>query len=424
MAVAETNYAFVPPDVTVLSVSQLNAKVRSDLEAGYKSVWVEGEISNFKLHTSGHAYFSLKDEESCLKAVIYRGQLSKLPVGFEPKDGLDVVATGYLTIYQARGEYQIQVSRMYPKGIGAAELALRQLREKLSRLGYFDTRRKRRPPRFPRYVALVSSATGAAVRDMIKILGRRWPAAKVFVRPSRVQGEGAAEELAEAIIQINRWKTQKLCPTDVIILGRGGGSSEDLDAFNQEVLAQAIFASKIPIVSAVGHEVDVTIADLVADVRASTPSHAAEIVAPDRGEIICQVQACAERMSAAQTQRFRLLLRRLEDLASRRVLREPLDPIRERERALDDWSERLARVMQTRLSQTRSKLDASAAQLESLSPLNVLGRGYSMTSAEATGKLIQSADQVKVGERIITRLREGRIVSRVEETETTSNKPE
>ena len=220
----------------------------------------------------------------------------RLPAGFEPKDGLEVVASGRVSVYAPRGDYQFMVEKMYPKGLGAAELALRQLREKLFRLGYFDPRRKKPLPKFPRSICLIASATGAAVRDLLEILGRRWPASRVAVRPSRVQGEGAAEEIAAAIQQINQWKARRQVQVDVIIIGRGGGSVEDLGAFNQEIVAQAIFQSKIPIVSAIGHEVDVTLADLVADVRAATPSHAAELVVPDRSELLAQVGALGERL--------------------------------------------------------------------------------------------------------------------------------
>lgn len=413
MAVAQTTYPFLPKGAAVLTIAQLNAQVRQRLERAYPNVWVEGEICDFKVNGfSGHAYFKLKDETAKLNCVCYQQQLERLPAGFEPKNGLSVIACGHLSLYEPRGDFQLQVQRMYGKGWGDAEAALRALKEKLQRLGYFDLRRKRKLPRYPRCVGLVASATGAAVRDMIEILGRRWPATKVFVRPARVQGNGAAEELATAIRQINRWRIEKRCATDVIILGRGGGSSEDLHAFNDEGLARAILESQIPVVSAVGHEIDTTIADLVADVRASTPSHAAELVVPDREELRCQVEAYAKRMESAQGLRLRQLRKQIDHLAKRREFREPLAPIQERQRGLDDISERLARAMLTRLVQQRLRLDASTARLDSLSPLSVLARGYSLTMAD--GAVLRSATSVKPGDRMVTRLHQGQVTSRVE----------
>lgn len=423
MSVTEPTYPFLPDGATVWSITQLNAKVKAKIEKDFADVWVEGEITDFKIPASGHAYFTLKDEGSTLRAVLYRGQLSKLGAGVEPKNGLEVLAYGHLSIYLPRGEYQLQVQRLHPKGLGAAEQALRELREKLTRLGYFDPRRKRPLPRFPRWIGLIASATGAAVHDMIEILGRRWPVARVFVRPARVQGEGSAEEVAAAIRQINRWKESNLCPTDVIILGRGGGSADDLGAFNQEIVADAIYRSKIPIVSAVGHEVDVTIADMVADVRAATPSHAAELVAPDQAELLAQLAGCAARIATTQTQRLRLLRRRLGDLAQRRVLLAPLEPIRVRERVLDDWGERLSRSLQLRMVRQRQRLDAMTAQLESLSPLNVLARGFSLTTSASARNLLRSVDQVQLGERIVTRLHHGQLTSRVESKESPPDCP-
>ena len=408
----EVRYPFVPNGVAVHTVSQVTDEVRALLEKGFANVWVEGEISNLSRPTSGHVYLTLRDANASLKAVLYRAQALRLPAGLELHDGLEVVALGRVSVYAARGDYQFLIDRLFPKGIGAAELALRQLREKLFKLGYFDPHRKKHLPRFPRSLCLIASATGAAVRDMLEILRQRWPATTVAVRPSRVQGEGAAEEIAAAIEQVNRWKDRRQVRVDAIIIGRGGGSVEDLSAFNTEVVAKAIYCSKIPVISAIGHEVDTTLADLVADVRAATPSHAAELAVPDRFEVEEDMHNLRNRLREGMLRQIEALGGRLEDLAQRRVLRQPAERLRELERRLDDQGERLTRAAQLRLERARRGLEARAGKLESLSPLNVLARGYSLTRSGAG--LVRSPDQVHPGELLITTVQHGTIVSRVE----------
>lgn len=411
-------YPGLPEGATVLSVSDITDQVRGTMETSFPSIWVEGEVTGLARPNSGHLYLSLRDAKSILRCVMYKGRALRLQAAFDPRDGIEVVAGGYLSVYQAKGEYQLVIEKLYPKGgIGAAELALRQLKEKLFTLGYFDPRRKRLPPRFPRSICLITSSTGAAVRDMVEILGRRWPASRVGIIHTRVQGAGAAEEIAAAIHQVNRWKAQRKAQVDVILMGRGGGSAEDLSAFNEEIVAAAIFQSKIPIISAVGHEIDLTIADLVADVRAATPSHAAELAVPNRVEVLEDLYHRASRMRDAMRRKCDRLRGELENLAARRALRRPADRLRELERRLDDWSERLTRSGQSRISQTRRGMEAMAARLESLSPLNVLARGYSLTRTEADPALIRSAEQVRPGDRLVTVLHRGRIVSRVEAIE-------
>ena len=407
-------YPFVPDGATVRTVSQVTDEVRKLLEQGFATVWVEGEISNLARPTSGHIYFTLKDANASLRAVLYRVQALRLPAGFEPRDGVEVVACGRVSVYAPRGEYQFMVDRLFPKGVGPAELALRQLKEKLFRAGYFDPKRKKPLPHYPRCVCLIASATGAAVRDLIEILGQRWPATRVVVRPSRVQGDGAGDEVAAAITQVNRWKAHRHIPVDVIIIGRGGGSVEDLGAFNQEVVAHAIYHSRIPVVSAIGHEIDVTVADLVADVRASTPSHAAELVVPDRIEMLDQVRGFSDRMYAAVQRRCELARRRLEELAKRRALRQPVDRLRDLERRLDECSGRLQRAMHVRGSRAKQVVESAAGRLETLSPLNVLARGYSLTRTETSPAFLRSAAQVQPGDRLVTVLQHGRVISRVE----------
>ena len=276
----------------VLSVSELTRQIKEVIEGGFPSVWVAGEVSNLSRPQSGHVYLTLKDSGATLKAVVYRG--IALRMKFDLRDGLEVIARGRLSLYMPQGNYQLTVEELQPRGIGALELAFQQLREKLFTKGYFDPKRKRPLPRYPRRIVLVTSPTGAAVRDMVEILSRRWPVAELWVCPVPVQGEGAGLKIAEVIGRLNR-----VPGIDVLIVGRGGGSLEDLWAFNEECVARAIFTSQIPVVSAVGHETDVTIADLVADVRAATPSEAAERVAPNRAEEMDRLSGAGVQLRVA-----------------------------------------------------------------------------------------------------------------------------
>jgi exodeoxyribonuclease VII large subunit len=398
---------FLPAGVKVKTVGELTRQVKTLLEEGFQSVWVSGQISNYRPASSGHVYLTLKDSEAQLPAVLWRSTAQR--VKFQPQDGLEVIAAGRLEVYPPHGKYQLVIEELQPKGIGALELAFRQLCEKLSKLGYFEAERKKPLPRFPRRIALVTSPTGAAIRDMLENIGRRWPGIEILVCPVRVQGDGAAQEIAAAIRLLNR-----LTLVDVMIVGRGGGSMEDLWAFNEEIVAHAIFESKITIISAVGHEIDVTIADLVADCRASTPTHAASLVVQDCKEILAGLRAIETQLRNRVSNRLTLARQRLDDLAGRRVLRLPLERIRTHEQRLDEWSERLGRVARQRLDRSRERLQALAARLETLSPLNVLGRGYSLTRRESDQSLIRSSDQVRPGERLVTLVERGRIISRVE----------
>jgi exodeoxyribonuclease VII large subunit len=376
-----------------------------------------------------------------------------------------VVARGRLTVYMPKGEYQFLIEEIQPKGIGPLELAFRQLKEKLSLKGYFDLRRKKPLPRIPRRVALVTSPTGSAVRDMLEILSRRWPAAEVWVRPVRVQGEGAAQEIAAAVAQLNRLHASGRAAIDVMVLGRGGGDLEELWAFNEECVAAALFASRIPVVTGIGHEDDLTIADLVADVRALTPSEAAERVVPNQPQVLEWLDRLRGTFRDRLLGRLDLARSRLDQLAGRPCFRRPLDRMHEQERRLDewgarltraaqqcvrqgeqrlqtqaarleavspanvlreqgrrlaDWDERLRRAGQQCLQQARQRLEAQAARLEGLSPLNVLARGYSLTRREE-GAVLRDAGQVRPGERIVTQLQHGRVVSRVEEADNAGN---
>jgi exodeoxyribonuclease VII large subunit len=405
---------FPPAGVKVLSIGELTRTLKGLLEETYANVWVEGEVSNLSRPSAyGHQYLTLKDDEAPLKAVLYRAIALRLR--FDLRDGMRVIARGRLTLYMQRGEYQLLIEEIQPKGIGPLELAFRQLKEKLSLKGYFDPKRKRQLPRFKRRIALVTSPSGSAVRDMLEILSRRWPAAEVWVCPVRVQGEGAAAEIAEAIGTLNRIAAAG--PSiDVLIVGRGGGSLEDLWAFNEESVAQAIFHSRIPVVTGIGHEDDLTIADMVADLRALTPSEAAEKVVPDRAAVCDWLAGLESRFRADLRRRLDLAQGRLAELASRPCFRRPLERIRQEEEHLDECSARLQRAFQRRIEQHHEQLRSLSARLESLSPLNVLARGYSLTHKEGETAMLHEAQRVRPGERIVTRLHNGEIISRVEET--------
>jgi exodeoxyribonuclease VII large subunit len=400
------------PHPEPLSVSDLTAQVRELVEGCFPSVWVAGEISNLTRAASGHWYFTLKDPGAQLHAVMFRG--FNLRIRFDPKDGLEIFARGRLSVYQPRGEYQLLVEEMQPKGLGAAELALRQLKEKLLAKGYFDPHRKRPVPRFPRRVGLIASASGAAIRDMIELFAQRWPLTELIIQPSRVQGEGAAGELAAAVRLLNRLHSMGQLPLDAIVLGRGGGSIEDLWAFNEEVVANAIFASRVPIISAVGHEIDVTIADLVADFRAETPSAAVVSLTPDRREMAAGLAELGSRFFEAMNRRLELARSRIDQLAARPALRQPLQRVHVLEQRLDDLAARLTRAANQRVAHSSEKIAGLAARLESLSPLNVLTRGYSLT-LKAGGKLVRASTDVQPGELLITRVASGEIRSRVQE---------
>ena len=404
---------FPPADVKVLSVGELTRFIKGTLEGTFSSVWVEGEVSNLARPSSGHVYLTLKDDEAPLKAVVYRGVALRLR--FDLRDGMRVIARGRLILYTPRGEYQLQVEEVQPKGIGPLELAFRQLKEKLSLKGYFEPGRKKKLPRIPRRVAVVTSPTGSAVRDIIEVLGRRWPAVEVWVCPVPVQGEGAAAEIARAIGLLNRIGRRAETAIDVMIVGRGGGSLEDLWPFNEECLADAIYASRIPVVSGVGHEDDLTIADMVADCRALTPSEAAERVVPNRTEVLEWLAGLETRFRDKLLQKLDLARARLADLIGRACFRQPLDRIRQEERRLDEWGERLGRAVRQRLQQARQRLEAEAARLESLSPLNVLARGYSLTRKEEDMQVVRGPEQVRPGDRLVTRVQNGHLISRVEE---------
>lgn len=394
-----------------LSVFQLTSLIKGILEQAFPSVWVVGELSDVARPQSGHVYLTLKDDRAQIRAVIWRNAASRLRFNLE--DGLEVICRGDLDVYPPRGSYQLVIRELEPRGEGALQQALRKLQQKLAAEGLFDPAHKKPLPRFPRRIAVVTSPTGAAVRDFVEVLRRRWQGVHVLIVPTRVQGEGAATDIAAAIQTVNR-----LSPSvDVMVVGRGGGSMEDLWCFNEEAVVRAIFASQVPVVSAVGHEIDVTLSDLVADVRALTPSEAAERVVPAFDEVMAALANLGQRLETGVQSRLLQARSRLDSLAERRVLRRPLDMLRDWARQVDDLQMRSARAMDNRLGRYREQVEAFAARLESLSPLAVLGRGYTVTSRVDDEALIRGSRQLRVGERIQTRFAEGTTISRVEEIE-------
>lgn len=392
-----------------LSVSQLTLRIKQTLEAELSSVWVSGELSDVARPQSGHIYLTLKDEAAQIRGVIWRSVASRL--GFDLQDGQQVVCRGDLDVYPPRGVYQLIIRQIEPLGIGALQLALRKLHRRLAAEGLFEPERKRPLPRFPRRIALVTSPTGAAVRDFLEVLRRRWRGVHVLIIPAKVQGEGAAEELVRGIQLANSLAESP----DVLVVGRGGGSLEDLWCFNEEPVVRAIHASRIPVVSAVGHEIDVTLADLVADVRALTPSEAASLVVPAAEEVRAGLDGMRARLSAALRARASDARARLDALAQHRVFRRPFDRLHDLSRQVDELELRAGRAMKYQCSRSQDRLAALAARLESLSPLGVLARGYSVTQHTATGQLVTDTAAVAVGDLLTSRFARGQTLSRVTE---------
>ena len=395
----------------ILSVGELTDLVKGELEDLFPDVWVSGEISNFSRPHSGHCYLTLKDDAAQIRAVIWRTTAARVP--FDLHDGLEVICQGGLEVYAPRGTYQLVIRQIQPQGLGALELALRQLRAKLDAEGLFAAERKRPLPRFPRRIAVVTSPTGAAVRDFLEVLRRRWRGADVWILPVRVQGAGAAAEVVAAIQRANQLADR----IDCLVVARGGGSLEDLWTFNEEAVVRAIVASRIPVVSAIGHEIDVTLSDLAADVRALTPSEAAELIVPARDELLAVLRQHQRRLLLGLERKFSLARRKLETIATRREFRRPLERVQNLSRRLDELEVCLNRAVDGHVKASRRRLEHVTAQLESLSPLGVLGRGYSLTQRTADGSLVRDAAGLEVGETITSRFARGSVISRVEKVE-------
>jgi exodeoxyribonuclease VII large subunit len=434
----------------VLSVSELTHRVKDLLEERFPSVWVEGEISNVRSPSSGHIYFTIKDAGAQLAAVLFRGVAAK--VGFTLKDGLQVIAFGDISIYEKSGQYQLVTRQLLPKGLGALQLAFEELKQRLAKEGLFDSARKRPIPALPQRIGLVTSPTGAAIRDFLNIINRRFPNVHIVIHPVRVQGEGAAAEIAAAIDDFNALNTSGRVPLDVLIVTRGGGSLEDLWAFNEEVLARALARSQIPTISAVGHEIDFTIADFVADLRAPTPSAAAELVVKAKEEFKQRMAQYQSRLQGDLRFRLATARQRFSDLASNYVFRRPTEIIRQYQQQVDDSGHRLTRATGATLARQQARLATIAgkfkllgpqallakgrqritshelglrtvwnrrwqetghrlaqvnAKLELLSPNATLQRGYSITLIPETGEIVRSVTHVKPGTKISTKVLDG-----------------
>lgn len=384
-----------------LSVSELNARIKGLIESDpvLGSVYVRGELSNYKVYPSGHHYFTLKDAESSLRCVMFRSAASKLR--FRPESGMRVTAWGRVAVYPRDGAYQLYCEGLMPEGAGDLQVAYEQLKAKLADEGIFDPAHKKPIPRYPERIAVITSSAGAAVHDIIRVLRKRWPVAKVVLLPVRVQGVEAPPEIAGALRYANKYRV-----ADVIITGRGGGSIEDLWAFNDERVARAIYASELPVISAVGHEPDVTIADFVADLRAATPSNAAELVAPDMSELRDALRSAAARLDQAVDRGLSQRRAALTELSSRRVMQSPTGFIDQRRLELDSIRLRLDAAATGRLGRERQEFARLAAKLDALSPLKVLGRGYSI-ALDAEGRAVREAAQLKAGDKLDLRLSRG-----------------
>jgi len=396
-------------DRQLLTVLELTRYVKRMLDDDrlLQSVWVQGEISNFKWHHSGHIYFTLKDEYSQVKAVMFRSYANRLR--FRPENGMQVIVQGNVTVYERDGVYQLYAAAMEPAGLGALHLEFEQLKRRLAAEGLFDEALKRPLPRLPRVVGLVTAPTGAAIRDMITVSRRRFPGVRLILAPALVQGPGAAESLVRGLRLLSR-----VPEVDVIIIGRGGGSLEDLWAFNDEGLARAIRACPVPVVSAVGHETDFTIADFAADLRAPTPSAAAELVVPSRSELQGVVDGLRIRLATAARRAVERKRVRLRSLAERPVLQRPQGRLLQDRQRLDDLARRLEYVGGSLLAARRRELGALAGRLEALSPLAVLARGYAIART-MEGQVVKEAAQVQPGDRINLLLHKGSLRCQVEE---------
>jgi exodeoxyribonuclease VII large subunit len=393
----------------VLTVTELTRNIRGLLETRFGAVWVQGEIFNYKQHPSGHQYFTLKDPRAQISCVIFRNAMA--PLRMPLTDGAQVQVFGNISVFEARGQYQINVQLVQPRGAGLLQAKFDALKRKLEAEGLFEAARKRALPKFPRRIGIITSSSGAAVRDMLNVLRRRAPALHILINPVRVQGTGAAAEIATALHEFSA-PNEAWPPLDLVVLTRGGGSMEDLWEFNEEIVARAIFHSAIPVVSAVGHEIDFTICDFVADVRAATPTEAGELVVPDRTEVLASLALYRRRLGLALDRVVARARQRLEALAARYAFRRPETALLERAQRLDDLLERMKTLLDHRLGIMAEALAGSARRLEALSPLKVLGRGYSLTFGP-DGRILRSVEGLARGDRILSRLHAGEIESEV-----------
>ena len=391
----------------VYTVSQVNQYIKTllDRDRALAALYVRGEISNYKAYPSGHHYFSLKDGEGAIRCVMFKREAMSLR--FRPENGMKVIAFGRVAVFPRDGQYQLYCTALTPEGVGDLHLAFEQLKQKLYAEGLFDPARKKPIPRFPGRIALITSSAGAAVRDMLRILGARWPVSEVFLLPVRVQGAEAPGEISAALDWANAHQV-----ADLIITGRGGGSMEDLWAFNEEAVVRAISRSAIPVISAVGHEPDVTIADFAADLRAATPSNAAELAVPDRSEVGARLRQTAGRLAQAMGRKLEGARKDLDRAAKCRALQDPMNYVDDKRMELDRQRERLAAGLTAALGGTRQRFGGLAAKLDALSPLKVLGRGYAIPR-KADGAVVRSVRDVSPGDGLTLRVADGEVSCQV-----------
>ncbi len=392
----------------IFSVSEITRDIRGVLEENFSGVWIEGEITNFKFHTSGHMYFSLKDESAQIQCVMFKGENQRLD--FDLKEGLSVLCFGRVSVYPVRGQYQLYVEKVEPQGLGVLQLRFLQLKEKLQKEGLFDAAHKKEIPYLPSRIGIVTSLDGAALRDILNIVDRRFSNVEILVYPAQVQGDGAAESITEGITGFNEFKD-----VDVLIVGRGGGSPEDLWAFNEEIVARAIFISKIPVISAVGHEIDFTIADFVADLRAPTPSAAAEMVVPLKEELFLRTSELRARLLQSFGMIIKNLRQELKILAGNRALKDPLAIFEIKFQKLDELKKSLRHFFENFIALEKEKFFSLVGKLEALGPLATLKRGFSVSLRLPEEKVITSFRSVRAGDLVRTNLNEGFFVSQVKE---------
>lgn len=387
----------------IYTVSQVNQYIKTllDRDRELTALYVRGEISNYKAYPSGHHYFSLKDGEGAIRCVMFKREAMSLR--FRPENGMKVIAFGRVAVFPRDGQYQLYCSALTPEGVGDLHLAFEQLKQKLYAEGLFDPAHKKPIPKFPKRIALITSSAGAAVRDMLRILGARWPMAEVFLLPVRVQGAEAPGEICAAIAWANQHQV-----ADLIITGRGGGSMEDLWAFNDENVARTIYHSAIPVISAVGHEPDVTISDFVADLRAATPSNAAELAVPDQNEVAVWLRQMEGRLAQAMGRKLESARKDLDRAARCRALQDPMNYVDDKRMVLDYQREKLAAGLSRALNRERQRFGALASKLDALSPLKVLGRGYAIPRKE-DGAVVRSTADVAPGDALKLRVADGEI---------------
>lgn len=395
-------------DQLIYTVTELTREIKYLLETTIPVISIKGEISNFTHHSSGHMYFSLKDEGAQISCVMWRNRNIALP--FKPEDGIMVIASGRVTVYEKRGTYQLDIHFLQPAGIGALQIAFEQLKQRLKEEGLFDQQHKKELPLYPFRIGIVTSPTGAAIQDLVTVLNRRFPSAEIILRPVHVQGEGAAEDISTAVAEFNEYGQ-----VDILIVGRGGGSLEDLWAFNEEIVARAIFNSNIPVISAVGHEVDFSIADFVADVRAPTPSAAAEIAVKDKQDLIINIQKNAQTCFKKLTDKIEIAREKLKTVILGYGFRRPGDLILQYKQRLDELQKNQERAILHKLTLSRGTYEQLMHRLTVLGPKSILRRGYSICWKPDDGKIIRNAKQLSKGETVAVHFYEGGMKSVIEQ---------